>query len=142
MQAWLKKCRSLNCTSEYECFLRRPKTNCPQCKHTPDCSLTTGLVLNKITKNHTSRWESKDSNNLLVHTEDELISKYCRGWICPREQKCTVQIVGSCKGFDCIIERSCRASSNSSVTYMKDEVINFFITHTSSLYLKNLLILL
>ncbi|XP_018396668.1 PREDICTED: glucose dehydrogenase [FAD, quinone]-like [Cyphomyrmex costatus] len=91
IQTWFDKCRSLNCASEYECFLRRPENNCRDqwCTHTPDCTLT---------------------------VEDELISKYCYGWICPRSQKCVVRIVDSCKGFNCTIERSCRASSVSSTT--------------------------
>ncbi|XP_028047273.2 uncharacterized protein LOC105831204, partial [Monomorium pharaonis] len=89
VQTWFDKCKSLNCTSEYECFLRRPEGNCLDlwCTHTPDCTLT---------------------------VEDELISKYCYGWMCPREQKCVVRILNSCKGFNCTIERSCRASSVSS----------------------------
>ncbi|XP_067215808.1 uncharacterized protein [Linepithema humile] len=89
VQIWFDECRSLNCTSEYECFLRRPENNCLDrwCTHTPDCILT---------------------------VENELISKYCYGWICPRMQTCTVQILNSCKGFNCSIERSCRASRISS----------------------------
>ncbi|XP_011057335.1 PREDICTED: uncharacterized protein LOC105147780 [Acromyrmex echinatior] len=89
VQTWFDQCKSLNCASEYECFLRRPENNCrnPSCTHTPDCVLT---------------------------IEDELISKYCYGWICPRAQKCVVRIIDSCKGFNCTIERSCHASSVSS----------------------------
>ncbi|XP_039315652.1 uncharacterized protein LOC120360071 [Solenopsis invicta] len=86
VQTSFDECKSLNCTSEYECFLRRPKDNCldPWCTHQPDCMLT---------------------------IEEELISKYCYGWICPPGQKCVVRILDSCKGFNCTIERSCRASS-------------------------------
>ncbi|XP_025159763.1 uncharacterized protein LOC105183478 [Harpegnathos saltator] len=93
VQVWFDKCKALDCLSEYECFLRRPDDDCRAdtlCAHTPDCTLT---------------------------AEDELISKHCRGWICPRMQKCAVRIVGSCRGFDCTIERTCRpliVSSNSS----------------------------
>ncbi|XP_077255947.1 uncharacterized protein LOC143893934 isoform X2 [Temnothorax americanus] len=89
VQTWFDTCKGLNCASEYECFLRRPENNCLDswCTHTPDCTLT---------------------------LEDELISKYCYGWICPPGQKCIVRIVDSCKGFNCTIERSCRASSVSS----------------------------
>lgn len=40
------KCRNLGCSSEYECFLRRPEGNCsiPLCKHTPDCIMPRGRV--------------------------------------------------------------------------------------------------
>lgn len=51
---------------------------------------------------------------ILLFVEDVLISKYCYGWICPRSQKCIVRIVGPCKGFNCIIERSCRTIMTSS----------------------------
>ncbi|KAG5330501.1 DHGL dehydrogenase, partial [Acromyrmex heyeri] len=97
VQTWFDQCKSLNCASEYECFLRRPENNCrnPSCTHTPDCTLT---------------------------IEDELISKYCYGWICPRAQKCVVRIVDSCKGFNCTIERSCHASSVSSKRNMNNKV--------------------
>ncbi|XP_050459547.1 uncharacterized protein LOC126855727 [Cataglyphis hispanica] len=88
VQILFDECRSLNCTSEYECFLRR-KEYCsnPWCPHVSDCALT---------------------------IEDVLISKYCYGWICPRSQKCIVRIVGPCKGFNCIIQRSCRTIMTSS----------------------------
>lgn len=69
--------------------------------------------------------ENNDST-IFRFTEDELISKHCRGWICPRMQKCVVRIVGSCKGFNCIIERSCRPSnvfSNSSTKHDDNKVI-------------------
>ncbi|KAL6428181.1 hypothetical protein ACFW04_008496 [Cataglyphis niger] len=93
VQILFDECRSLNCTSEYECFLRR-KEYCsnPWCPHVSDCALT---------------------------IEDVLISKYCYGWICPRSQKCIVRIIGPCKGFNCIIQRSCRTIMTS------DEVIYF-----------------
>ncbi|XP_019884178.1 uncharacterized protein LOC105254826 [Camponotus floridanus] len=89
-EIWFDECRKLNCTSKYECFLRRPGNNCRDswCAHTPDCTLT---------------------------VEDELINKHCHGWICPRSQKCVVRITGFCKGFDCTVERSCRAFVISSV---------------------------
>lgn len=47
MQTWFDECRSLNCTSEYECFLRRPENNCLDawCTHTSDCTFTVGLCL-------------------------------------------------------------------------------------------------
>ncbi|XP_011867254.1 PREDICTED: uncharacterized protein LOC105561673 isoform X2 [Vollenhovia emeryi] len=93
VQLWFDVCQSLSCPSEHECFLRRPENNCHDpwwlCTHTPDCTLT---------------------------VEDELVSKYCYGWVCPRGQKCAVRIVDSCKGFNCTIERSCRASLVSSAT--------------------------
>ncbi|XP_011700380.1 PREDICTED: uncharacterized protein LOC105457425 [Wasmannia auropunctata] len=97
VQTWFDICKSLNCASEYECFLRRPENNCLDswCTHMPDCTLT---------------------------IEDELISKYCYGWICPPAQKCTVRIVDSCKGFNCTIERSCRASSVSTQHNTSSEV--------------------
>lgn len=57
---------------------------------------------------------------ILLFVEDVLISKYCYGWICPRSQKCIVRIIGPCKGFNCIIQRSCRTIMSSS-----DEVIYF-----------------
>ncbi|XP_070155151.1 uncharacterized protein [Polyergus mexicanus] len=96
VQTWFDECRSLNCTSEYECFLRRSCFD-SWCLHTPDCTLT---------------------------VEDVLISKYCHGWICPQSQKCIVQIIGSCKGFDCTIERSCRTIMISSVQHdANDKVV-------------------
>lgn len=65
---------------------------------------------------------------ILLFAEDELISKYCRGWICPRSQKCVVRIVGFCKGFNCTVERSCRMFTISSVQHnanTSDKVICF-----------------
>ncbi|XP_070522378.1 uncharacterized protein [Cardiocondyla obscurior] len=98
VQISLDKCKSLNCTSEYECFLRNPENNCLNswCTHTPDCTLS---------------------------AEDKLMSKYCYGWICPRTQKCVGRIVNSCKGFNCTIERSCRASSIFSVKRNIDDKV-------------------
>lgn len=54
VQTWFDKCRSLNCASEYECFLRRPENNCLDswCTHMPDCMFTIGnlSVRDKILK--------------------------------------------------------------------------------------------
>nr|XP_033199101.1 uncharacterized protein LOC117161574 [Bombus vancouverensis nearcticus] len=76
------KCRNLGCSSEYECFLRRPEGNCsiPLCKHTPDC---------------------------IMPREKEMANERCRGWICPQRQTCSAEIVGSCETDDCNIKRTC-----------------------------------
>ncbi|XP_046737986.1 uncharacterized protein LOC124406589 [Diprion similis] len=89
VQAWHGRCRSLGCPSEYECFLRRPPDNCPSsdpCKHTPDCTST--------------------------NVNEVPVSQGCRGWICPRNQECSVIIQDSCKlengTENCETTRVCR----------------------------------
>ncbi|XP_076766915.1 uncharacterized protein LOC143433462 [Xylocopa sonorina] len=80
---WFAKCRSLGCSSEFECFLRRPGRNCsnPPCKHTPDCITT---------------------------KEDEITNEHCRGWMCPPMQTCATEIVDSCRTANCSIKRTCQ----------------------------------
>ncbi|XP_025073368.1 uncharacterized protein LOC112552408 [Pogonomyrmex barbatus] len=80
-------CAGFKCPSGERCILRETYCANPPCKLIRSCKET---------------------------REDELISKYCYGWICPQMQKCVVRIIGSCKGFNCTIERLCRASSVSS----------------------------
>ncbi|XP_076227480.1 uncharacterized protein LOC116429730 [Nomia melanderi] len=78
---WFSKCRSLGCPSEFQCFLRRPESTClsPPCKHTPDC----------------------------ITTEDEVTNEHCRGWICPRQHKCTAETVTPCASNNCNVKRTC-----------------------------------
>ncbi|CAL7944434.1 unnamed protein product [Xylocopa violacea] len=80
---WFAKCRSLGCSSEFECFLRRPGKNCsnPPCKHAPDC---------------------------ITMKEDETTSEHCRGWICPPMQTCAAEIVDSYRTDNCSIKRTCQ----------------------------------
>ncbi|XP_076634426.1 uncharacterized protein LOC143348273 [Colletes latitarsis] len=82
VHVWFGKCRSLTCQSEFECFLRRPEDNCSNsntsCKHVPDC----------------------------VSTE-ETTNEHCRGWICPRMQKCSVKVMEPCDTNDCKVRRTC-----------------------------------
>ncbi|XP_068983031.1 uncharacterized protein [Bombus flavifrons] len=91
------KCRNLGCSSEYECFLRRPEGNCsiPLCKHTPDC---------------------------IMPRENEMANERCRGWICPQRQTCSAEIVGSCETDDCNIKRTCHEVH---VTAANDSVSSF-----------------
>ncbi|XP_072754120.1 uncharacterized protein [Anoplolepis gracilipes] len=104
VQTWFDECRSLKCISEYECFLRRLENNCfgRECLHTPDCTLT---------------------------VEDELISKYCYGWICPRSQKCIIRIIGPCKGYNCTIRRLCRTAFITSQTLTTPTVQHITTNH-------------
>jgi hypothetical protein len=68
--AWFDECRSLNCTSEYECFLRRPDNDCfeSQCRHTPDC--VSGLSFDKITEDRVDR-----HGELMIQTIFSFIQK-------------------------------------------------------------------
>ncbi|XP_046472162.1 uncharacterized protein [Neodiprion pinetum] len=97
VQAWHARCRNLGCPSEYECFLRRPPDNCSSsdhCKHTPDCTST--------------------------NVNEVPFSPGCRGWICPRNQECSVIVQDSCKlehgTENCETTRVCREPHASSET--------------------------
>ncbi|XP_043264921.1 uncharacterized protein LOC122404763 [Colletes gigas] len=83
VHVWFGTCRRLTCQSEFECFLRRPENDCSKlntsCRHVPDC----------------------------VSTEDETTNEHCRGWICPRMQKCSVKLMEPCDTNDCKIRRTC-----------------------------------
>lgn len=79
----MDRCKFLGCLSEHECYLRRPEENCPLpfCKHQPDCA---------------------------AKTENELVeNEKCRGWICPKDQKCITKVIGPCQNDNCPIIRSC-----------------------------------
>ncbi|XP_015592923.1 uncharacterized protein LOC107266692 [Cephus cinctus] len=85
VQIWFDLCKNRGCPSEHECFLRKPFEKCSPspCKHTPDCSSTDDT-------------EKEGSGN-----------EYCRGWVCPRGQKCSAHIKEPCKLESCKIIRSC-----------------------------------
>lgn len=44
---WMEKCRLLGCTSEYDCYLRRPPVNCESeaCKLEPQCLASEGIYI-------------------------------------------------------------------------------------------------
>ncbi|XP_017793184.1 PREDICTED: uncharacterized protein LOC108575006 [Habropoda laboriosa] len=104
VRLWFGKCRSLGCSSEYECFLRRPEKNCsnPPCKHTPDC---------------------------VIRREEEATNEHCRGWMCPRMQTCSAEVVGPCAANDCNIKRTCQevlavATNDSSSSFSRRSLKN------------------
>ncbi|XP_076643635.1 uncharacterized protein LOC143353926 isoform X2 [Halictus rubicundus] len=78
---WFNKCRSLSCSSEFDCFLRKPESTCsdPPCKHTTDC----------------------------ITAADEVENAHCRGWICPRMHKCVAKTVAPCESYNCDVNRTC-----------------------------------
>ncbi|XP_076287579.1 uncharacterized protein LOC143212554 [Lasioglossum baleicum] len=79
---WFGKCRSLGCSSEFDCFLRKPENTCtePPCIHTSDC---------------------------ITALEDEAENEHCRGWICPRMHKCVAKTVTPCESNKCDVNRTC-----------------------------------
>ncbi|KAL0132820.1 hypothetical protein PUN28_000496 [Cardiocondyla obscurior] len=88
VQISLDKCKSLNCTSEYECFLRNPENNCLNswCTHTPDCTLSAGLrqkIENKeinhsydLSDNHANSSATKKINTAPSSVRDKELDNY------------------------------------------------------------------
>ncbi|XP_033322643.2 uncharacterized protein LOC117218408 isoform X1 [Megalopta genalis] len=99
VHTWFGECRSLGCSSEFDCFLRRPRNTCsnPPCKHTTDC---------------------------ITAAENEMADEHCRGWICPRKHKCVAETVTSCESNNCNVNRTCIAIPQNNSSFARRSLSN------------------